>query len=60
MTAYQMCIANIAIFLRSSENQKNQETGQGLDAFAASHVIAIAFCKIKEEVIFDITNYKQE
>ena len=47
---YQMEVNNIANYMR--KNRGNTE----LDAFICSSVLAIAHCKLKEDVIQDIIN----
>ena len=49
-TPYQMCIDNVARHIRNHPALTNDS----VDAFKASTVLAIAFCKGKEEVISDI------
>jgi len=53
---YTMAIVNVAKFIRSDENEKAKLTGNNIDAFRASEILAIAFCKDKSEVIVDIMN----
>lgn len=55
-TPYQMAINNTARYLRSPDNRRGDDFH--LDAFKASEVLAIAFCKAKEEVIADLINAK--
>ena len=49
-TPYQMAVNNVARAIRDSEF----EPGSCPDAFMSSAVLAMAFCKAKEEVIEDI------
>ena len=59
-TPYSMCINNVAAYIRSDDNRAHLEQHgrmvevQALTAFEASAVLAIAFCKSKEEVIADL------
>ena len=57
-TAYQMCIANIAMKIQSEENQFEVINGRGINAFDTSLGISVGFCKLRDEVILDIVNYK--
>lgn len=55
MNAYKMAVANVARYIRSSENW--DAFGEpGLDAYTAAHVLAKAFCKMHGEVLQDIIN----
>lgn len=54
ITPYQMCINNIAMHLRSRVNVDDSHVS--INAFHCGEVIAIAFCKFKEDVIADIIN----
>ena len=56
-TPYQMAINNTARYLRSPENRRGNDDFH-LDAFTASEVLAIAFCKAKEEVVADLIHAK--
>jgi hypothetical protein len=49
-----MAINNTKAFIRSEENREAVGAGQGISAFDASIILAIAFCKSKEEVIMDL------
>ena len=52
-TAYEMAVNNCAVAIRENgATSKNPAP----NAFACSEVLAIAFCKAKEEVIGDIIN----
>ena len=53
VTPYQMTINNVARHIRMNPATWD---GTNLDAFTASHVLGIAFCKDKIEVIEDIIN----
>ena len=53
---YIMAIVNVAKFIRSDENEKAKLTGKNIDAFRASEILAIAFCKDKIEIVHDIMN----
>lgn len=53
MTQYQMCINNVSNYI-INQPRKDVENNEGIDAFEASTILAIAFCKTKEEVIGDI------
>lgn len=53
---YQFCIGNCANQLR---NQKPLDPNS-IDAFRMSEVLAIAFCKTKEDVLIDIITYKEK
>lgn len=61
-TFYQFAIGNVARHLKSPENlaKINGEdiNEAGMNAFAASEVLAIVFCKNKEEIMQDIINHK--
>lgn len=50
ITPYQMCINNIALYIRHTKDGSIPS----INAFDCSEVIAIAFCKFKEEVLADI------
>jgi len=52
VNAYQMAVANVARYIRSTENVVDGEPH--LNIFTASEVLAIAFCKAKEEVAVDL------
>ena len=54
-TPYAVAITNVARYIRSQRNL-NCEEGVPLDAFRASEVLGIAFCKAKEEVLDDIVH----
>ena len=49
---YQMCINNVARKIRSQPETGKDELYP--DAFACSTVLAMAFCKAKEEIVADI------
>ena len=49
-----MAITNVANFLRSDKNQHDVALGKGMNVFAASDVLSVAFCKAKEEIAMDI------
>ena len=49
---YMVAINNVARFIRSAHNY--DDDGAYLDGYTASKVLAIAFCKSKEEVLADI------
>jgi len=51
--AYSMAITNVARYIRSPRNL-NCLDEVPLNSFQASEVLAIAFCKSKEEVLADI------
>ena len=51
ISVYQMAVNNTALYIRS---QVIKDGGDTLDAFTASVVLAVAFCKTKEEVLADI------
>lgn len=55
MDTYKMAVANVARYIRSSENRGAFEE-PGLDAYTAAHVLAKAFCKMNGEVLQDIIN----
>lgn len=57
---YQMAINNTATFIRSQENKRAATVGTGLDAFAASFALGVAFCKAKEEVLADLIKAQTE
>ena len=57
VTTYQMAVTNTAAFIRSPENREKTEEVV-FDAFTASVVLAVAFCKAKEEVLMDLVNVK--
>lgn len=57
MTAYEMCIANIARKIRAiPENQRDSE----LNAFDYAIGIAAGFCKDQNEVVIDIANFSEK
>lgn len=58
MDAYKMAVANVARYIRSSENRssENRYGEPDLDAFTAAHVLAKAFAKMNGEVLQDIIN----
>jgi len=51
-TAYQMAINNTAEYVRTHKGS--------IDAFTASTVLAVAFCKSKEETFEDMMNANKE
>ena len=53
-TVYQMLITNTAAYIRGEKNKKQKLTGNGIDAFMASSVLAIALAMDKETVIKDL------
>lgn len=62
-TPYQMCVNNVASYIRNQSRydvEKAERDGdKSLDAFEASRVLAIAFCKASaEEVLVDIITAK--
>jgi hypothetical protein len=61
MNVYQMCVNNIAHHIRSKSEggfSTGSDDAEGespdMDAFTASSVLSVAFCKAKEDVILDI------
>ena len=54
-TPYAVAVTNVARYIRSRRNL-GCEDGVPLDGFRASEVLAIAFCKAKEEVLDDIVS----
>lgn len=54
---YQMCINNIAYFLRNIE-EENRQTGGNFTAFQAARVLSIAFAKREDDILSDILAYK--
>lgn len=50
VTPYQMCINNVARHIADHP----AETEENITAFTASTILAIAWCKSKEEVINDL------
>ncbi|AMM44073.1 hypothetical protein FDG95_gp469 [Pectobacterium phage vB_PcaM_CBB] len=59
MTAYEMCIANIARKVRST-NHNTAEGVQMPSAFEYSVGIAAGFCKDPKEVVMDIFNFSED
>jgi hypothetical protein len=57
--AYKVAITNVARFICSNRNLSAAEGGV-LDGFTASSVLAVAFCKAKEEVLSDIMSVKDD
>lgn len=56
-TFYQFAVNNVAIHITSTENRNLINRGksyQTVDAFQASEVLEIVFCKAKEEIVLDI------
>lgn len=58
MTAYEMCIANIARKIRST-NYNTAENINAPNVFDYSVGIATGFCKTPESVVLDIVNFKE-
>ena len=58
MTAYQMCIANVARIIRSATAHENTESNTP-NAFDFALGIAAGFCKDQQEVVLDIINFKE-
>lgn len=58
MTAYEMCIANIARKIRAT-NHNTAEGVQQPSAFEYSVGIAAGFCKDPKEVVMDIFNFQE-
>ena len=56
MTAYEMCIANIARKIRSVPAHKRDNE---LNAFDYALGVAVGFCKDQNEVVLDIVNFKE-
>jgi hypothetical protein len=56
-TPYAVAITNVARYIRSQRNLSCDDRVP-LDGFRASEVLAIAFCKAKEEVLDDIVSVK--
>jgi hypothetical protein len=55
--AYQLAVRNVARFIRKRATAPAGEYNSPfLDAFSASEVLAVAFCKNKEEVCNDIVH----
>jgi hypothetical protein len=58
MEAYKMAINNIVVKMNSKENKMLIDLFPNsrdiIDAFKASDILSICFCKSKEEVIMDI------
>ena len=52
ITPYQMCIRNVANYMRT----QNVESADAITAFQASEILAISFCKSKEEVMDDLVS----
>lgn len=50
--AYKVAITNVARYIKSRRD--TSEDGASLDGYTASTVLAVAFCKAKEEVLADI------
>ena len=50
--AYKLAVTNVARYILSQRN--TLEGGLFLDAYRASEVLAVAFCKAKEEIVADI------
>ena len=62
-TFYQFAIGNIARHLKSPENKAKvnlSDTSEPpVTAFQASEILAIVFCKNKEEIMQDIVNHQE-
>ena len=55
---YQMAINNTARFIRSAKNRDFGKEDPTVNAFDAARILAIAFCKIYEEVLADLVSVK--
>lgn len=55
ITPYRMAINNVANYIRSLDN-RDRHGDCNIDAFQASEILAIAFCKLKEDVLADIVS----
>lgn len=55
---YQMAINNTARFIQSPKNRDTGSEDPTINAFDASIILAIAFCKNKEEVLADLLRAK--
>ena len=53
MTPYQMVINNVATYIRSPENRDGEDHLM-MNAFTASEIIGVGFCKSAEDVIQDL------
>lgn len=53
MNVYQMCINNVAAAIRA-QKPDDSDPEPTLNAFRASEILAVAFCKSKEEVMADL------
>lgn len=62
-TFYQFAIGNVARHLKSPENvakvKMTDISEPPMTAFQASEVLAIVFCKNKEEIMQDIVNHQE-
>ena len=57
--AYSMAVTNVAKFIRDPRRNKSEGLEGGIvNAYEASSILAIAFCKRKEEVLADILSVK--
>jgi hypothetical protein len=54
--AYQLAVRNVARHIRKHADAPAGDLEPFLDAFTASTVLAVAFCKSKEEVCSDIVH----
>lgn len=54
---YQMCINNIAYFLRNIK-EEDRQTGDNFTAFQAARVLSVAFAKREDDILSDILAYK--
>ena len=54
MTPYEFAVLNVQQYIRSPENAANVNAGEGLNAFEASRVLAIAFNKQHKDVLVDV------
>jgi hypothetical protein len=55
---YKMCIKNVARTIRK-QSTSDIVSGNSINVFQASEILAIAFCKSKEEVIDDLIKYEE-
>jgi hypothetical protein len=56
-TPYEMCINNVARFIRYDRENKvriKREDPNAITAFTAAEILSLAFCKSKEEIAADI------
>ena len=54
MYIYELAINNMKAYIRSEQNQKDTLEGKQIDAFTAARIIAVAFMKDQDEVMFDL------